>query len=54
MKIALVNVPFKDAYTGKLYKAGQKIELTEERVKEVLAVNKNMISVIGTVDKKDE
>lgn len=54
MKKVLVNIEFKDAYTGKLYKAGQKIELSEERVAEVKGVNKNMISVIGNVEAKAE
>lgn len=47
MKKVLVNVPFKDAYTGKQYKTGQTIKLSEERVAEVKGINKNMISVIG-------
>lgn len=50
MKKVLVNVEFKDAYTGEHYKPGQTIELSEERVAEVSAVNKNMISVIGNVE----
>lgn len=50
MKKVLVNIPFNDVYTGEAYKAGQTIELSEERVAEVKEVNKNMISVIGNVE----
>ena len=53
MKRVLVNVPFRDAYTGKLYKAGQKIELEEDRIAEIKEVNKNMISVVGNAKVKE-
>lgn len=53
MKLCLVNIDFIDAYTGKLNKAGSKIEMTPERVTEVKAVNPEFISVIGEVATKD-
>ncbi len=54
MKRVMVNVAFKDAYTGELYKAGSEINLTEERVAEVKEIDKNMISVIGNVEPEVE
>lgn len=61
-KIVLVNVDFKDAYTGEVHEAGSKCEMTEERIAEVKAVNPEFVSVVGTVtesapkkaSKKDE
>ena len=49
-KIVLVNHDFKDAYTGKLHKAGEKCEMTEERIAEVKSVNPDFVSVIGSVE----
>lgn len=54
MKLVLVNVDFKDAYTGKIRKAGEKAKLTEERVAEIKAVNPDFVSVIGEVEEKAE
>lgn len=48
-KIVLVNVDFIDVYTGKLHKAGDKVEMTDERIAEVRGVNPEFVSVIGTV-----
>lgn len=42
-----VHVPFTDKETGVLYKAGEEILLTEERVAEVKVFDVNLISVIG-------
>ena len=49
-KIVLINRDFKDAYTGKLHKAGEKCKMTEQRVAEVKGVNPDLISVIGSVE----
>lgn len=53
-KIVLVNYDFKDAYSGKLHKAGDKVEMTDERIAEVKAVNPDFVSVIGIVEKTEE
>lgn len=50
MKKVLVNVEFKDRYTGEKYVAGKTYEMTDERIKEVKEVNPNFIDVIGTVE----
>lgn len=49
MKKILVNITFKDVYTGELYEAGKCYMMSEERVKEVKEVNKNFITVTGCV-----
>lgn len=49
MKIVMVNVDFIDAYTGEMHKTGSKVEMTEDRIAEVKAVNPEFVSVIGTV-----
>ena len=46
----LVNIPFEDAHTHDFYVMGSVIQLTEERIAEVQAVDKNFISVLGVVD----
>lgn len=48
-KIVLVNVDFRDVYTGELHNAGDKVEMTEARIAEVKAVNPEFVSVIGSV-----
>lgn len=53
-KIVLVNIDFKDVYTGKLHKAGDKLEMTDERITEVRSVNPEFVSVIGTAAEKTE
>ena len=49
-KIVMVNVGFKDAYTGEEYEAGKPIVLSEQRVAEVKEIDKNLISVIGNAE----
>jgi len=53
-----INQEFRDKYTGKLYEIGQTIEdLTQERINEINAVNKELISVISSKEenpKKDK
>lgn len=50
----MVHVPFTDKETGKLYKAGSKITLSEERVAEVKAFDVNLISVLEEEPKKSK
>ena len=50
MKRVLVNVEFKDVYTGDLYEAGKTYSMTEERIAEVAKVNPNFVTVIGRDD----
>lgn len=51
MKKVMINIDFIDAETGKVRKAGTKVNLAEERVAEIRAVNPDLITVIGTVEK---
>lgn len=53
-KIVLVNHDFKDAYSGELHKAGDKVEMTDERIAEVKGVNPDFVSVIGIVEEAEE
>ena len=50
MKKVLINVSFKDRYTGKTRVAGKTAEMSEERVAEIKEVNPNFITVIGNVE----
>ena len=52
MKNVLVNVPFRDVYTGKMYEAGKTYPMSEERVKEVKEVNPNFVTVVGNAEEK--
>lgn len=47
MKEVLINVPFRDVYTGEVYTAGKTYPMTEERVKEIKEVNPNFVTVVG-------
>lgn len=47
MKRVKVLIPFVDKATGTAYKANDEIELSDERVAEVKAVNPNMLLVLG-------
>ena len=47
MRTVLVNVTFRDKYTGEKYEAGKTYPMSEERVKEVKEVNPNFVTVIG-------
>ena len=51
-RIVLINVDFIDVHSGKLHKAGDKVEMTDERITEVKGVNPDFVSVIGTVEEK--
>ena len=47
MRTVLVNVSFRDKYTGEVYVAGKTYPMSEERIKEVKEVNPNFITVIS-------
>ena len=49
-KLVLINVDFKDAYTGKMHRAGEKVEMTDERITEVKSVNPEFVTGIGIVE----
>jgi len=53
-KLVLVNVDFKDVYTGKLQKAGDREEMTDERVMEVKAINPDFVTVVGSVEEEEK
>lgn len=53
-KIVLVNVDFIDAYTGELHKAGDRVEMTDERIAEVKAVIPEGVSVVGKVEEPEQ
>lgn len=54
MTKVLINIGFKDKYTGELYTAGATTEMTEERVYEVKEVNPNFVTVLGYVEEPVE
>ncbi len=49
-KLVLVNENFKDVYTGIIHTAGDKLEITDERVAEIKGVNPTLVTVIGSVE----
>jgi hypothetical protein len=51
MKRVKVLIPFQDKVTGKDYDVGDNIEVSEDRLAEIKAVNINMVLVIGDVKK---
>jgi hypothetical protein len=48
----LINVPFNDKYTGKLYAANSKVVITKERAIEIQNFNKGFITVLKEVEEK--
>lgn len=52
MKRAKVLIPFTDRVTGKDYIPDDIIEVSDERLTEIKAVNVNMVLVIGDVEPK--
>ena len=50
MKRVKVLVPFTDAVIGDIYKVDCEIELSDERIAEIKAINVNMIQVIEEVE----
>lgn len=53
-RIVMVNIPFRDVYTGKVYKAGKKITMSQERIAEIKEINKDLVSVVGYAEQKQE
>lgn len=53
-KLVLINVDFKDAYTGEIHRAGDKVVMTAERITEVKSVNPEFVTVIGIVEEEVE
>lgn len=49
-KLVLINYDFKDAYSGELHKAGDKVEMTDERIAEVKGVNPEFVTVVGIIE----
>jgi hypothetical protein len=52
MKRVKVLIPFQDKVTGKDHSADDVIEVSDERLAEIKAVNVNMVLVIGEVEPK--
>ena len=48
----LINVPFNDKYTGKLYEPNSKVVITKERAIEIQNFNKGFITVLKEVEEK--
>lgn len=51
MKKVMVLIPFILRETGKLMKAGDTVELTEEQLVRVKALSPNIVKVLGDVKK---
>lgn len=54
MKIVLINQDFRDVHTGKIHRAGNKEEMTAERIAEVKAVDPELVTVIGEKPEETE
>lgn len=54
MKKVRVEIPFYEKTAGKTYKKGDEIEVSEEMLASIRAVNVNMVVVQGDVVTKDE
>ena len=52
MKRVKVLIPFTDRVTGKDHNADDIIEVSDERLAEIKAVNVNMVLVMGDVEPK--
>lgn len=52
MKKVKVLIPFIVGETGELLKANKKYDLSEEVIKKALAINPNMLEVLGDAKKK--
>ena len=52
MKRVKVLIPFTDRVTGKDHTTDDVIEVSDERLAEIKAVNVNMVLVIGNVEPK--
>ncbi len=52
MKLVKVLIPFHLSDTKKDYVANDKIEVTDEQLTKIKAVNVNMVEVLGEVEEK--
>ncbi len=50
MKKVLINVEFKDRYTGKKHIPGKTEKMTEARIAEIKEVNPHFVTVVGEVE----
>ena len=48
----LINMAFKDRYTGKMYEANKEVEISKERATEIQNIDKSLITVLGIVEEK--
>ena len=53
-KVVLINVSFRDAYTGEIHRAGDKAIMDDGRIAEIRGVNPEFVSVIGMVEEVEE
>jgi hypothetical protein len=52
MKLVKVLIPFVDGETGTLHETGKEVELSETTIERALAINVNMLLVIGDAKPK--
>ncbi len=52
MKLVKVLIPFVDSTTGILHETGAEVELSEATIERALAINVNMLVVIGDAKPK--
>ena len=49
-----VKKEFRDKYNGNLYKAGEKVDFTQKRIKEINSVDKSLIEVNKTPKEEEK
>lgn len=47
MKLVKVLIPFKESATDKLHNVGDEVSVSDETISKALAINPNMLLVIG-------
>lgn len=47
MKLVKVLIPFMEGETGKLHKAGDEVNVSDDTINRALAINPNMLLVLG-------
>ncbi len=52
MKLVKVLIPFVDGETGTLHETGKEVELSEATIERALAINVNMLLVLGDAKPK--
>ena len=52
MKLVKVLIPFIDSATGNVLDAGAEVELSESTIEKALAINPNMLLVLGDAKPK--